>query len=87
MENQKRTIREWRAFRRLNKKKLAEFIGVSFPTYHKWENGRAGEIRFRQAILLSKAFQCEVDDIIFFEDEPNLKLGDGKQRELRKLTS
>ena len=53
MENQKRTIREWRAFRRLNKKKLAKFIGVSFPTYHKWENGRAGEIRFRQAILLS----------------------------------
>lgn len=87
MENTKRTLREWRVFRRLNKKKLAKFVGVSFPTYHKWENGRSGEIKFRQALILAMAFQCELDDIIFFEDNSNFKLEDKKQEELKKLIS
>ncbi|GIO42533.1 helix-turn-helix transcriptional regulator [Paenibacillus apis] len=72
--HRRRTLREWRAFRRLSKTAISSRMGVHISTYtnieeHPWE------IKMKYAIKLAEIFECEVHDIIFFEQESNLKLG------------
>lgn len=61
-----KTLREWRAFRRLSKAAIAQSLGVHPSTYARMEN-RPGEVSVREANLLAQAFDCEVGDINFFD--------------------
>lgn len=69
----RRTLREWRALRKLDKQDMANVIGVHPSTYSKWED-RPEEIRIREAARIADALDCNVKDIIFFEANPNFKL-------------
>lgn len=74
VEVAKRTLREWRAKRKLNKAAMSKKLGVHASTYAKWENNPE-EISIKEAIRISEVLGCRVRDIIFFESDPNLNLG------------
>ncbi|MNP68181.1 hypothetical protein D3C76_1640980 [compost metagenome] len=71
--DRRRTVREWRAFRRLSKKEIAYRMGVHLSTYANMED-HPEEIKMKHAHQLSAIFGCEIHDIIFFEQESNIKL-------------
>jgi DNA-binding XRE family transcriptional regulator len=70
----KRTLREWRAKRNLNKQAMSKKLGVHASTYARWEKNPE-EISIGEAIRISEALECRVRDIIFFESNPNFNLG------------
>lgn len=69
----KRTLREWRALKKLDKQDLATAIGVHPSTYAKWEDHPA-EIKIKEAVRIAEVLNCNVSDIIFFEQNPKLEL-------------
>lgn len=62
----KRTIREWRAYRFLGMEEVANKIGIHPSTYTKWEK-HPEDIRMGDVPKLANAFDCAVEEIIFFE--------------------
>lgn len=70
---ERKTIREWRAYRRLTKADVARIMAVDIKTYMKMEDNPEN-ISMIRAVKLAEIFQCEVHNIIFFEKKPNLKL-------------
>lgn len=77
MENVKRTLREWRAFLKLNKQEMARMLGIHPATYSKWED-KPEEIRVCDVVKIANVLKCDVSEIIFFEKEPSFKLGNFK---------
>lgn len=73
----RRTIREWRAYRRLQKGEMASRMGVYISTYSRMEN-EPQEIKMKDAEKLASIFGCSLYDIIFFEKNPNFKLENSK---------
>ncbi len=69
----RRTVREWRAYLKLTRNEMAEKLDIHPSTYSRMEN-HPGTIRMDDAAALAEAFGCNVKDIIFFEEKPNLKL-------------
>ncbi|MDQ1233315.1 transcriptional regulator with XRE-family HTH domain [Paenibacillus sp. SORGH_AS306] len=69
----RKTIREWRAFRKLTKTKIASELRIHVSTYTRMED-RPSSVSMEDAVKLSEVFQCEVGNIIFFEENPNFKL-------------
>lgn len=69
----RRTIREWRAYRKLTKSKIANNMKVCISTYTRMEN-RPESVSMHEAAELADVFECKVRDIIFFENNPNLLL-------------
>lgn len=74
MVDDKRTLREWRAYRMLSKQDLAGAIGVHASTYAKWE-ANPEEIRMRDAARIAEILGCSVRDINFFEANSKFNLG------------
>lgn len=70
----KRTLREWRALKKMDKQDLATAIGVHPSTYAKWEDHPA-DIKIKEAVRIAEVLNCDVSDIIFFEQNPKLELG------------
>lgn len=73
MSYRRRTIREWRAFKKLTKAKVAELMGKHASTYARLEDN-PGSITIEDAIKLAEVFECDVRDIIFFDKNPNFML-------------
>jgi Predicted transcriptional regulators len=71
--DRRRTVREWRAFRRLTKTEIARRLDVHLSTYINMED-HPEEIKMKYANRLADIFECELHDIIFFEQQSNLKL-------------
>ncbi|WP_211750413.1 helix-turn-helix transcriptional regulator [Paenibacillus sp. Marseille-Q4541] len=69
----RRTIREWRAYRKLTKTKIADSMKVCISTYTRMEN-RPESVSMQEASELADVFECRVRDIVFFENNPNLLL-------------
>lgn len=65
VENLK-TLREWRAYKRLSKAEIAKALGVHPSTYGRMEN-RPADVSVREANQLAEIFECEVAQINFFE--------------------
>lgn len=63
--NQK-TLREWRAFRRLTRKEVAKRLDVHPSTYARMEN-HPSDVSVLEANLLAEIFDCGVTEINFFE--------------------
>lgn len=61
-----KTVREWRAFRRMTKGAVAKEIGVHPATYARMENNPS-TITIRHVALLADVFGCNADDIFFLE--------------------
>lgn len=61
-----RTLREWRVFRRATKAEIAQALGVHPSTYARMED-RPEDATVKEAILLAEFFECEVEEINFFE--------------------
>lgn len=74
MLTEKRTLREWRAKRKLNKQDVSKRLGVAPSTYAKWESNPA-DMKIADAVRISEVLECKLSDIIFFESNPNLNLG------------
>lgn len=66
MTSQKKTIREWRAYRKFTKKEVALSIGIHQSTYSKWEDNPS-DIRIADIPRLAEAFQCHANEIIFLK--------------------
>lgn len=66
----RRTLREWRAYRDLSKSEIAEKLGVTVLTYSTYEK-HPEKMRIKDAAVLADLFGCEIQDIIFFENQPN----------------
>ncbi|MDN4069985.1 helix-turn-helix transcriptional regulator [Paenibacillus vini] len=75
--DRRRTIREWRAYRRLQKGEIATRMGVFISAYSRMEN-EPEEIEMKDAEKLASIFGCSLYDIIFFEQNPNFKLENTK---------
>lgn len=71
----RRTVREWRAFRKLTKSSIAARLGVHSGTYKRMED-HPEKTTFEEALRLADVFGCKVGEIIFFEKNPNLMLGE-----------
>ncbi|MFD1179665.1 helix-turn-helix domain-containing protein [Paenibacillus puldeungensis] len=69
----RKTLREWRAFCRLNKKEVASLLGVHISTYAKMEDDPV-KIQIKYVPKLAEVFGCDTRDIIFFENDPNTML-------------
>ncbi|MNI39653.1 helix-turn-helix protein [compost metagenome] len=65
-EGNSKTLREWRAFKRLTKAKVAKHLDVHPTTYASMEN-RPMDVTVREAVILAEIFECKVEEINFFE--------------------
>ncbi|MNW47223.1 helix-turn-helix protein [compost metagenome] len=65
-ESDTKTLREWRAFKRLTKSKVAKFLDVHPSTYASMEN-KPMDVTVREAAILAELFECRVEEINFFE--------------------
>lgn len=74
-ERRRKTIREWRAYKKWSKAETAKRLGVNPMTYAKFED-EPYKIRLGDAVKLAKVFGCNLSEIIFFEDNPNIKFED-----------
>ncbi|WP_217563039.1 helix-turn-helix transcriptional regulator [Paenibacillus sp. GbtcB18] len=74
MINSGRTLREWRAKQKLTKQEMSRKLGIHPSTYSKWEE-HAEDIRIVDAIRIADVLGCRVSEIVFFEKNPNFKLG------------
>ena len=70
----KRTIREWLAYKKFTKQHVAGLLGVHGSTFDAWMR-QPDKIRIKDAVKLADIFDCDVGEIIFFEEKPNLLLG------------
>ncbi|MEC0234035.1 helix-turn-helix transcriptional regulator [Paenibacillus kribbensis] len=61
-----RTLREWRAYKKMDKKAVAKALCVSESTYTRMENA-PHKISIGNAVVLSKLFGCDMKEINFFE--------------------
>lgn len=61
-----KTVREWRAYRRMTKSEAAKAVGVTPPTYTRMENNPS-DISIRASEKLASIFQCDVREINFFD--------------------
>ncbi|WP_027085439.1 helix-turn-helix transcriptional regulator [Cohnella panacarvi] len=75
MEAIRKTLREWRAYKNLDKQDIAAAIGVHPSTYAKWE-AKPSDMKIREAVRVAQALECEVSAIIFFESNPKFSLGE-----------
>ncbi|MEK3699305.1 MULTISPECIES: helix-turn-helix transcriptional regulator [unclassified Paenibacillus] len=62
----KKTLREWRVKRFKSKQDLAELLDVHPSTYAKMEL-KPEEMRLRQLVLIVDFLECNLSDILFFE--------------------
>jgi DNA-binding XRE family transcriptional regulator len=69
----RRTVREWRAYRRLSKSEVAKQMKVHTQTYSRMED-KPENITLTYAVKLSSVFGCDPKEIIFFEENPNIML-------------
>ncbi|MHA7580431.1 helix-turn-helix transcriptional regulator [Paenibacillus vandeheii] len=69
----RRTIREWRAYRKLTKSAMALKLGVHNNTYKRIEE-QPEKLEIEEAMRLAEALECKMSEIIFFENNPNLML-------------
>ncbi|KAF6569044.1 helix-turn-helix transcriptional regulator [Paenibacillus sp. EKM206P] len=63
---QMKTLREWRAYKKLSKRKVAEVLGVSESTYVRMEE-TPYKLSIKTAMALSEFYQCDLREINFFE--------------------
>lgn len=70
----------------LNKKQVADALGVSQPSVTHWENG-SNSIDINKLIDLCKLFQCELNDMLTQRDsrKPNMYLNDSESNHLKKF--
>ncbi|MNC09005.1 helix-turn-helix protein [compost metagenome] len=61
-----KTLREWRAYRRLSKAEIAKVLGVHPSTYSRMET-RPADITVKEATILADVLTCEVGEINFFD--------------------
>ncbi|WP_342419831.1 helix-turn-helix transcriptional regulator [Paenibacillus sp. FSL H8-0168] len=73
MPYRRRTLREWRAYRKLSKTAVAEKLDIHTSTYTRMEE-RPETITMLESMELAKVFGCVVGEIIFFEENPNIML-------------
>ncbi|MBA9088703.1 DNA-binding XRE family transcriptional regulator [Fontibacillus solani] len=66
VENKFKTLREWRAFRRLPKNQIAKALEVHPSTYNNMEDNPQ-DVTVREATILAEIFECKVEEINFFE--------------------
>lgn len=69
----RKTVREWRAYRRLTKSEVAKQMNINIQKYSRMED-RPENITLTYAVKLSSVFECDPKEIIFFEDNPNIML-------------
>lgn len=65
-DNETKTLREWRAYKRMTKCGVAKEIGVHPATYARMENNPSS-VSMREATLLAETFGCETSEIFFLE--------------------
>ncbi|MEF2965088.1 helix-turn-helix transcriptional regulator [Paenibacillus sp. M1] len=61
-----KTLREWRAYRRLPKAQIAKILSVHPSTYAKMED-RPGDVSMNDARILAEIFECRLEEINFFD--------------------
>lgn len=71
MDKQRKTLREWRAYHNLTIQEVAKRAGIYHNTYSSWEKNPK-MVRVSDIPKLAKAFNCDMDQIIFFEENPKL---------------
>lgn len=69
----RRTVREWRAFRKYSKSAMAAQLGVHGSTYRRIEDN-PDQLSLSEALRLAEVLDCQVGEIIFFENNPNIML-------------
>ena len=57
----------WRKARNLTQREMANRIGVSEPTYVRWEKDPS-KISLRKAVEISRVLNTDFDNILFFGD-------------------
>ncbi|PYE52529.1 helix-turn-helix transcriptional regulator [Paenibacillus barcinonensis] len=71
----RRTLREWRAYRKYTKSAMAAKLGIHNSTYKRIED-YPEKTTFEEAVKLAEALECQISEIIFFEGNPNFMLGE-----------
>lgn len=61
----RRTVREWRVFRKYTKSAMAAQLGVHDSTYRRIED-HPEKITVQDALRLAEVLNCQVGEIIFF---------------------
>ena len=60
-------LRDYRVERGIMAKAAAQHIGVSYQTYHKYEDN-PGLMRIEDALKLCEFFRCDIDDIFLLSN-------------------
>lgn len=70
----------------LNKKQVADALGVSQPSVTHWENG-SNSVDINKLIHLCQLFHCELNDMLTPRDsqKPNMYLNDSEIAHLKKF--
>lgn len=68
------TLQGWRTHKGYTQKEIARKLGVSEPTYIKWEKN-PNLIRVQTLHDFSKILDISIEDVIFFEGESKFNLG------------
>lgn len=66
MIKDRRTLREWRARLYKTKQDMAHLLNVHPSTYARWES-KPEDIKMGDVARIITILDCEIDDIIFFE--------------------
>jgi DNA-binding XRE family transcriptional regulator len=74
----KTTVQGWRIHRNITQKKMAEYLGISEPTYIKYEKDPA-LMKVRMVHDISRILEIDSRDIIFFDKDSKFSLGKEEQ--------
>ena len=74
----KTTIQGWRIHRGVTQKELAERLGISEPTYIKYEKDPA-LMKVRMVHDISVILDIDSKDIIFFDKDSKFSLGEKEE--------
>ena len=70
--NPQPTLKAWRKFRRLTLEQVANKIGITSQTVHKWEAGKV-PVTLDNLSLLAKAYEASPERLLFMPTEGDLE--------------
>lgn len=73
MERERMTLRQWRTYRNLTQKEMARRVGVSIPTYRRYEEC-AAKIQVWRLCKIADILLCSIGDIKIFLGDDSEKI-------------
>jgi transcriptional regulator with XRE-family HTH domain len=56
-------LRTWRSANNLTQERVADLLGVSQPTYNKWESGKS-EVPFKYYATIAKVIEVKLSELV-----------------------